>query len=175
MRIFKLAAAAAIAGCLVAPSSAQAQTQQQALQPIELNQTLLDKWLVAAPAMARLAQSSAAPQTDDAARPHVEKICIEAGFQSPDQCGEVIGYVGMIVAACDRRSQTFRDPIAMMRRELARLAKDTALAPEAKAETIANLKEIIAAFPNGFPKEHLQLVTANRDRIFAALLPVSQP
>ena len=167
-----LVAAAMVVSALMASSSARA--QQSSAGPMELNQELLDRWLVAAPALAKLGKSAAAPQTNEAAAPHVERICTEAGFQTYDQCGQVIGYVGMIVSACDRRSQTFRDPIVLMRRQLVRLQADTKMLPEARAEAIATVKEILADFPNGFPAEHIALVNANRDRIFAAIATPAQ-
>ena len=144
-----------------------AQGQQPTL--IELNQSLLEKWLVVMPQVVKLGKSATVPQTDDALLPHLEKICAGARFDSSDQCGAVIGYVGMIVSACDRRNRTFRDPIVMMRREIARIEADASLSPADKDEATAGLKEIVAVFPNNLPEAHIQLVTANRDRIFAVL------
>lgn len=143
---------------------------QQIVSPIELNQTLLDRWLVAMPKVVKLGKSSDAPQTDDALRPHLEKICAEAGFDSHDQCGEVIGYVGMIVSACDRRNRMFRDPIVMMRRQIARIEADARLSPADKDKATAELKQIVATFPANIPESHLRLMAANRDRIFAVLV-----
>ena len=163
---------AAAAMLLLFQSGARA--QQPPAQPIELNQSLLDRWLVVMPAVINLGKSDAAPQTDDAARPHMEKICADAGFQSYDQCAEVIGYVGMIVSACDRRSRTFRDPILLMRRELARLEADTKMPAAARNQAIAEMKEIVAAFPNGFPASDIQLMNANRDRVFAVLIATTK-
>jgi hypothetical protein len=141
----------------------------QIVSPIELNQTLLDRWLVVMPKVVKLGKSSDAPQTDDALRPHLEKICAEAGFDSYDQCGEVIGYVGMIVSACDRRTRTFHDPIVLMRRQIARIEANTKLSPADKDKATAELKRIVARFPSNLPEAHLRLVTANRDLIFAVL------
>lgn len=163
---------AAAAMLLLFQSGARA--QQPPPQPVELNQSLLDRWLVVMPAVINLGKSDAAPQTDDAARPHMEKICADAGFQSYDQCAEVIGYVGMIVSACDRRSRTFRDPILLMRRELARLEADTKMPAAARNQAIAEMKEIVAAFPNGFPASDIQLMNANRDRVFAVLIATTK-
>ena len=163
---------AAAAMLLLFQSGARA--QQPPAQPIALNQSLLDRWLVVMPAVINLGKSDAAPQTDDAARPHMEKICADAGFQSYDQCAEVIGYVGMIVSACDRRSRTFRDPILLMRRELARLEADTKMPAAARNQAIAEMKEIVAAFPNGFPASDIQLMNANRDRVFAVLIATTK-
>jgi len=163
---------AAAAMLLLFQSGARA--QQPPAQPIELNQSLLDRWLVVMPAVINLGKSAAAPQTDDAARPHMEKICGEAGFQSYNQCAEVIGYVGMIVSACDRRSRTFRDPILLMRRELTRLETDTNMPSAARNQAIAEMKEIVAAFPNGFPASDIQLMNANRDRVFAVLIATTK-
>jgi len=146
-----------------------ARAQQQQASPVELNQSLLDRWLVAMPGIVKLGTSSSAPQTDDDARPHVERICAEANFDSYDQCAQVIGYVGMIVSACDKRTGTFRDPVAMMRREIARIEASTSLPAANKEQTIRSLREMLAALPDKLPDAHIQLMNANRDRIFAAL------
>lgn len=100
----------------------------------------------------------------------MERICAEAGFDSYDQCAEVIGYIGMIVSACDRRSRTFRDPIVMMRYRIARIEADTKLSPTDKDKATMELKQIVARFPNNIPESHLRMMTANRDRIFAVLV-----
>ena len=142
---------------------------QQQPTLIELNQSLLEKWLVVMPQVVKLGKSSTVPQTDDALLPHLEKICAGAGFDSYDQCGAVIGYVGMIVSTCDRRNRTFHDPIVMMRREIARIEADTNLSPADKDKATAELKQIVAGFPNNIPEAHLRLMTANRDLIFAVL------
>lgn len=165
MTVSRLAAAAMLLVALAAPTAARAQARS-----IELDQALLDKWLVVLPAILKLSKSAPSPQTDDEMRPHLERICAEAGFPSYEKCGEVIGYVGMIVSACDRRSQSFRDPIPLMRRQLARLEADAKMPPEAKARAIADVKGILAEFPDGFPRDHIALANANRDRIFAALI-----
>jgi hypothetical protein len=45
----------------------------------------------------------------------------------------------------------------------------TNLSPADKDKASAELKPIVAAFPNNLPEAHLRPVTANRDRIFAVL------
>jgi hypothetical protein len=143
----------------------EAHGQQSA--SVKLNQPLLDRWFVAMPRLAKLGESSAVPQTGDAADPHVERICAEAGFDSLDQCGKVIGYVGVIIAtAYDWRSRTFHDPIVLKRRRIARIEADTRLSPEEKEKATAQLKQIGAEF---IPAAHLRLMNANRGRVSAAL------
>lgn len=146
-----------------------AQAQQQQAQPVELNQSLLERWLVAMPGIVKLGTSGSALQTDDDARPHVERICAEARFDSYDQCAEVIGYVGMIVSACDRRTQTFGDPVVVMRRHLARLRANTSMPAAKRDQAVAGVEAILAEMPDRFPEAHIALMNANRDRIFAAL------
>ena len=148
---------------------AAAQVQQRQAQPIELDQSLLDRWLVAMPGIIKLGTSGSAPQTDETARPHVERICAEARFDSYDQCAEVIGYVGMIVSACDRRTQTFGDPVVVMRRHLARLRANTTMPAAKREKAVAEVEKILAEMPDSFPEAHIALMNANRARIFAAL------
>ena len=148
---------------------AAAQVQQRQAQPIELDQSLLDRWLVAMPGIVKLGTSRSAPQTDETARPHVERICAEARFDSYDQCAEVIGYVGMIVSACDRRTQTFGDPVVVMRRHLARLRANTTMPAAKREKAVAEVETILVEMPDRFPEAHIALMNANRARIFAAL------
>ena len=164
-----LAAAAMLSFWPYAVSSAQSQAPLQ----VELDQSLVDKWLVAMPAVIKLGKSNpefARPESDDAVRPQMERICAEAGFASYDQCGEVIGYVGMIVSACDRRTRSFRDPIPMMRRQLARLEADTRMPTADRQRAITEIQQVLAALPERLPDEHIRLLNANRDRIFAAVV-----
>lgn len=154
---------------LVSPLAHAAQAQQQPAPLVDLNETLLERWIAVIPALLSLSKSSTAPQNDAEARPHMERICAEAGFDNSDQCAQVIGYVGMIVSACDRRTQTFADPVVVMRRHLARLRANTRM-PEAKRErAVADVEKILAEMPDSFPAEHIALMNANRVRIFAAL------
>jgi hypothetical protein len=162
-----LAAVAVVVLSVVGLDDAHA--QQPA--PIQLDQALLDRWIVAMPQVIKLGKSGA-PLTDDALRPHLDRICAEAGFDSYDQCGETIAYVGMIVSACDRRNRTFRDPVVMTRRQIRRIEADAKLSPADKEKATAELKQIVARFPNNLPQAHIGLVTANRDRIFAVLATV---
>ena len=64
-----------------------ARAQQSPAQPIALNQSLLDRWLVVMPAVINLGKSDAAPQTDDEPRPHMEKICAEAASRATTRAG----------------------------------------------------------------------------------------
>jgi hypothetical protein len=164
-----MAATAILLCSAVGPHESHAQQKSAA---VKLDQSLLDRWLVAIPAVIKLGKSSSVPQSEDDLRPHMERICDEAGFQGYEQCGEVIGYVGMIVSACDSKG-TFRDPIVMMRGEIARIEADASLSPQEKDKATETLKEAVARFPGNLPRDHIRLVNANRDRIFEAL--VSRP
>ena len=151
------------------PLAAQAQAQQQPAPLVDLNQTLIERWIAVTPTLVSLSKSGAAPQSDAEARPHMERICSEAGFDNYDQCAEVIGYVGMIVSACDRRTQTFGDPVVVMRRHLARLRANTTMPAAKRERAVAEVETILAEMPDRFPEAHIALMNANRARIFAAL------
>ena len=153
------------------PLAAQAQDQAQP-QPaplVDLNQTLIERWIAVTPTLVSLSKSGAAPPSDEEARPQMERICSEAGFDNYDQCAQVIGYVGMIVSACDRRTQTFGDPVVVMRRHLARLRANTTMPAAKRERAVAEVETILAEMPDRFPEAHIALMNANRARIFAAL------
>lgn len=154
---------------LGSPLATAARAQQQSAPLVDLNQTLIDRWVAVIPTLLSLSKSHAAPQTDAEARPHMERMCTEAGFGSYEQCGEVIGYVGMIVSACDRRTQSFGDPIAVMRRHLARLRANTSMPAAKREQAVAEVEKLLAGMPDSFPEAHIALMNANRARIFAAL------
>src|SRR5262245_23957876 len=102
--------------------------QQQPPMRVELNQSLIDRWIAVAPAFFKMRKSNpdiSRPETEAALRAQMEKACAGAGFDSYDRCAGLFGYVGMIVSACDRRTRTFRDPIVLMRRQIARIEADT--------------------------------------------------
>ena len=146
-----------------------AQAQPQPAPLVDLNQTLLERWIAVVPTLVSLSKSGAAPRTDADARPHMERMCTEAGFDSYDQCAQVIGYVGMIVSACDRRTQTFGDPVVVMRRHLARLRANTTMPAAKREKAVAEVEAILVEMPDRFPEAHIALMNANRARIFAAL------
>ena len=158
-----------VAILLSAPLTQTAQAQQQPAPLVDLNQTLIDRWIAVIPALLSLSTSGAAPQNDAEARPHMERICAEAGFDDYDQCAQVIGYVGMIVSACDRRTQSFGDPVVVMRRHLARLRANTRMPAAKREQSVAEVEKILAEMPDSFPEAHIALMNANRARIFAAL------
>ena len=162
-------AALAVAILLSWPLAPTAQAQQQPAPLVDLNQPLLERWIAVVPALLSLSKSGAAPQNDAEARPHMERICAEAGFDGYDQCAQVIGYVGMIVSACDRRTQTFGDPVVVMRRHLARLRANTRMPAAKREQAVAGVEAILAEMPDRFPEAHIALMNANRARIFATL------
>ena len=168
-RSIRLAIALLIAVLLGSPLATSAQAQPQSAPLVDLNQTLIDRWVAVLPALLTLSKSKTAPQSDAEARPHMERMCAEAGFDNYDQCAQVIGYVGMIVSACDRRTQTFGDPVLVMRRHLARLRANTRMPAAKREQSVAEVEKLLADMPDSFPEAHIALMNANRARIFAAL------
>lgn len=159
-----------MAAILLSPTlPATARAQQQPAPLVDLNQTLLERWITVIPALLSLSKSGTAPQNDAEARPHMDRICTEAGFEGYDQCAQVIGYVGMIVSTCDRRTQSFGDPVVVMRRHLARLRANTRMPAAKREQAVAEVENILAEMPDSFPEAHIALMNANRVRIFAAL------
>jgi len=168
MRLVRSAiAAAAVAATLIAadagPRTAQAESTTA---PIELNQSLIDRWLILMPAFGKLMKEGAAQLPEDEGRVQLERICADAGFDNADQCAQVFGYIGMILSACDGPNRRFRDPIILMRQQIAKIEADANLSLEQKDKATAELKEVVARFPNNVPEAHLRLVTANAHRIF---------
>ena len=160
-----LAVAAGIAAMPIGQSPAQTQTAVAA----QFDQTLLDGWLRAVPAMAALNASSDAPKTDDAARPHMERICTEAGFASFEQCGTTIAYAGILFSGFDPRTSTFKNPSDAMRERIALIEGNARIPSKAKEAMLAPMREAAAGFPKDIPDAHLRLMTDNRDRIFKSL------
>ncbi len=109
------------------------------------------------------------PQSEEAARALIEGACANAGFDSYDQYAEVLGYVGMIVSTWDPRTRSFRDPMPQMRSQLARLEADTSPPTPQREQAIAQMKQVLAHFPEQLPPEHVQLIAANQDRVLAAI------
>lgn len=159
------AVALAMAFAQTSMSAAAAQPQGRPL-PTEFNQVLLDRSLVALPKIAQLGKQRLG-RTDEQA--HMKPICSEAGFDSIDQCTSMVAYTGMLFGGFDPRSGTFRDPVTQARDTLAMIEANPAMPPEEKAKLTAPMRRLIASFPRNIPTAHLELMTANRDRIFEVL------
>ena len=164
-----LSICAAAALFMLSPGYPPAHAQPE-IQRVELNQTLIDRWLVLYPAVLKMMKPDADPMSEDTGRAYLERACSEAGFATYDQCAEVFGYAGMILSACDRKSRAFRDPIKLMRRQIAKIEGNGSLSQDQKAKATAELRQVVARFPDNIPEAHLQLMTANRDRIFEIVL-----
>jgi hypothetical protein len=173
MNIRSALATCAVAGLVLFCPAARPEAQAQVAAPVTFDQTLLDRWLDVFPAVMRMTKPDAVPMSDDAGQEFMEHICAGAGFASYDQCAEVFFYAGMIMGACDRKSRSFRDPIKLMRRQIAKIEANAGLSPEQKAKATAGLKEVVARFPDNIPAAHLRLMTANRDRIFEIVMHAS--
>lgn len=161
-----IAVAATLALTSASPSIALAQATDA---PPELTQALLDRWLVVIPAINRFAASSDAPQTEEAAQARLERVCIEAGFETHDQCTTTIGYVGILIGGFDPATKTFKDPIAKMRARIAEVEANTRLPTATKEQMTTQMKEMLAGFRHTIPASHLQLMTANAGHIFKTL------
>lgn len=161
LSMLSVAAVLAVSGL----PAAQAQTVAAA----EFNQALLDGWLRAVPAMAALNASADAPKTDETVRPHMERICTEAGFASFEQCGTTIAYAGILFSGFDPRTGAFKNPADAMRERIALIEGNARMPSEAKEAMLAPMREAAAGFPKDIPDAHLRLMADNRDRIFKAL------
>jgi hypothetical protein len=163
--VLALAAAAMLS---LSPYAAPDARAQQSQIRVELDQAVVDKWLVFMTGIYEILKSGTVPQTEEALRRHIERFCAEAGFDSLDRCGEIMGYVAMIVATWDPLERSFRDPLPRMRNTLARLEADTNPTRESE-RTIAQLRDVLARLPERLPREHLQLINANRNRILPVI------
>jgi len=163
-------AALAITAVLISSSIDRPVALAQTAEPAtEFNQTLLDRWLIAVPAIAALKASTTTPQTDGDAGPHMERICTNAGFDTTEQCGTTIAYAGILFSGFDPRTRTFKDPAAMMRTRIAEMEASTQMPSQSKDKLLAQMKEAAAGFPKEIPEAHLRLMAENRDRIFKTL------
>jgi hypothetical protein len=151
-----------------APSAPSA-IAQSTDAPVELNLTLLERALIAIPAINRYAASSDAPQNEVAAQARLEQVCAEAGFDSQDQCTTTIGYVGILIGGFDPATKSFQDPIQKMRTRIAEVEADARMPAAAKEQITAPMKEAITGFRRPIPQAHLQLMTANARYIFKTL------
>jgi hypothetical protein len=109
------------------------------------------------------------PKTDEAARPHMERICTEAGFAAFEQCGTTIAYAGILFSGFDPRTRTFENPSDAMCKRIALIEGNARMPSEAKEAMLAPMREAAAGFPKDIPDAHLRLMAGNRDRIFKTL------
>ena len=164
-----ISAIAVAAAFVLIPAGLSSAIAQTADAPVEFNQTLLDRWLVAIPAINKFSTSSDTPQTDAAAQARLEQVCAQAGFETYDQCTNTIGYVGILVGGFDPSTRTFQDPIARMRARIAEIEANTKLPLATREQMTAEMKGFVAGFRHTIPAAHLQLMTANGQHIFKTL------
>lgn len=164
--LFAIAVTASLALTSTSPSTAVAQAVGA---PLELNQTLLDRWLIVIPAINRLAAPGDAPQMEDAGQAQLERICIDAGFETHAQCTTTIGYVGILIGGFDPTTKTFKDPVEKIRARIADIEANTQLPVATKEQMTTQMREMLAGFRHTIPTSHLHLMTANARHIFKTL------
>jgi hypothetical protein len=157
------------------PPPQQQQPQQQApqgqgerVQVVELNQAMLDRWLVL---FAELSQRlAAAPNaTEQQTDAIVAEACKRAQLANVDQCRALDAYMGALLSGANDEQRRFDDPIARVREDLKQSQADPKLTPQDKAEARKELEAVLAQLPAQIPAAHLQLVNRNAAKIFELL------
>jgi hypothetical protein len=148
---------------------------QETTNAFELNPAVMDRWLVVQKEIvARHKADLAAGKTQDEAEAQkfLEEACGKAGFASTDECGSIIGYVGILISGIDQRTRRYIDPMAAAQRRIAEIESNTKLSPAAKERMLAENRqgiEILRQVLEGpVPEAHLALMNAYFDRIIEA-------
>jgi hypothetical protein len=159
------------------PQTQQQKSQQEA-QPrvavVEINQQILDKWLVlVADIVPRL--SSGEELSEAKADAIFAEACTKAGFADPNQCQSIDEYMNALVAGGDEQTRRFADPAAKAREDLKALLADKSVPAKEKQEARKEIESFIATLPAKVPEAHLALLNQNAQRIFATLESIAAP
>ena len=139
--------------------------QPKRIAIVEINQGLLDKWLVVYAAVApQLATNEQVPE--DKVTAIYAAACKQANLPDIAQCRSLDDYLAVLLGGANEERSRFIDPVTKARQDLAALLADQQIPAKDKADEKANIETFIATLPPQFPLAHLKLMNDNAKRIF---------
>ena len=160
-------AGAVLLGAGLTTASPLAAQQPRRVAIVEVNQGLLDKWLVVYAAVApQLATDEQVPEAKVTAI--YAAACKKAGLPDIAQCRSLDDYLAVLLGGANQEKSGFIDPATKARQDLAVLLADQQVPAKDKADEKANIEAFIATLPPQIPPAHLKLMNDNAKRIFEA-------
>jgi hypothetical protein len=132
-------------------------------QPVELTESLLDRWVAAMRQIgsANLDALSSAAALERSQPAQLDATCSKAGFATPEQCGCTVLYVAALMTGFERDAQGFIDPAQALQRRISAAVKRSDLSDadiQALARDRRKLFALRKALPKGVPPAHLTLI-----------------
>ena len=140
------------------------QQQSQRIPVVQIDQAMLDRWLVL---YADIGQQLANDQqvTEEKREAAYQKACPKAGLPDLNQCYALDDYISALLEGVSEDGNSYSDPLALARQELARVNADRNIPANEKAQIRQDLQARIASHPVNVPPAHFQLLTRNAKRI----------
>lgn len=151
-----------------APQAQQAPPQGERVQPVELTQALIERWMVLfadlTPKLANADQLN--EQQVDAV---VTQACQRAQLNDVNQCRALDAYMSALLSGADEQTKRFVDPVQRARQDLQASQTDQRLSAQEKAEAKTELEGLLAQLPQRVNPAHIQLLNRNATRLFELL------
>lgn len=140
------------------------QQQPQRIPVVQIDQAMLDRWLVL---YAEVGQQLANEQqvTEEKREAAYQKACPKAGLTDLNQCYAVDDYISALLEGLSEDGNSYSDPVALARQELARVNADKSIPAAEKAQVRQDLQARMASMPVNIPPAHFQLLTRNAKKI----------
>lgn len=159
-----------------APQQQPAQPAAERVQVVNIDQALLERWLVLfgdlAPKLGNAQTQNLSEQQIDAI---VAQSCQAAGLTDVNLCRSLDAYMNALLTGADEQGRRFVDPGQRLRADLQQVQNDRQLTPQQKQEARQEIEGLLAQLPERIPPQHIQLLTRNATRIFALLARVQPP
>lgn len=159
-----------------APPAQQQQGGGERVQVVNLDQALLERWIVLfgdlAPKLGNAQTQNLSEQQVDAI---VNQSCQAAGLADVNLCRSLDAYMNALLTGADEEGRRFVDPAQRLRGDLQQVQNDRQLTPQQKQEARQEIEGLLSQLPERIPPQHLQLLTRNATRIFQLLARVQPP
>ncbi len=137
-----------IAGAL-GPAHAENKSELFELEQIALNEDHIKGYLKIGPKLTKMFDriDKANGEPDQKLMADLEALAKEGGFQSFDELETAVSNITFVMSGINEEDGTFREPVDVLKQELADTEADKAIKGDEKAELIASIKESIAHTP----------------------------
>ena len=137
-----------IAGAM-GPASAENKGELLELEQIALNEEHIKSYLKIGPKLAKMFDriDKANGEPDKKLSADLETLAREGGFKSFDDLETAVSNITFVMSGINEEDGTFREPVEVLKQELADAEADKAIQGDEKVELLASIKESIAHTP----------------------------
>ena len=159
MRVWLATLCVLVAGALGA-AQADDKAQLLKLEQIELNERHIKGYLKISPKLVKMFDriDKAGDTPDDKLAVELEALAKEGGFSSFDELETAVSNITFVMSGINEDDGTFREPVDVLKQELADTEADQDLKGNDKAELVAAIKESIEHTPKLKHRANVALV-----------------